>query len=293
MRGNELLPEENFPKTSKQTFGFARHGKPLLSYVSQKGKRLCANRTFPKAFVPQHKRLLPGIFAKGLALWMEADKALVIADLHLGIEEMFNRQGMMLPRFNFSEIRKHLEKKVFPGTKPELIVINGDLKHEFGVVSGQEWSEVIDMLRLLQKHCKKIVLVRGNHDKVLGPIANWEGLGIEKDGVLLPKSLAFVTHGREMPKGGEFGKAKAVIIGHDHSAVTIREQYKSERYKCFLVGKFHGKNLIAMPSMSIVSIGSDVKGKLLSPFLQKGIEKFRVFAVADKTYDFGPLGEMD
>src|SRR3989344_4411854 len=98
--------------------------------------------------------LLPGFFAKGLALWMEADKALVIADLHLGIEEMFNRQGMMLPRFNFSEIRKHLEKKVFPGTKPELIVINGDLKHEFGVVSEQEWSEVIDMLRFLQKHCK-------------------------------------------------------------------------------------------------------------------------------------------
>ncbi|MFA4855951.1 MAG: metallophosphoesterase [archaeon] len=259
MKGNELLPEENFPKA-----------------FSQKGKRL-----------------LPGIFAKGLALWVKADKALVIADLHLGIEEMFNRQGMMLPRFNFSEIRKHLEKKVFPGTKPELIVINGDFKHEFGIVSEQEWSEVIDMLRLLQKHCKKIVLVRGNHDKVLGPIAKWEGLGIEKGGVLLPKSLAFVTHGREMPKGAEFGKAKVVIIGHDHPAVTIREQYKSERYKCFLVGKFGKKKLVAMPSMSMVSIGSDVKGKLLSPFLQKGIEKFRVFAVADKTYDFGPLEGLD
>ncbi len=238
-------------------------------------------------------KLLHGIYAIAPAVWIEADRALIIADLHLGIEEMFNRQGVMLPRFNFAEIKKHLEEKVFPGTKPELIVINGDLKHEFGIVSEQEWSEAIDMLRFLQKHCKKLMLVRGNHDTILGPIAKWEGMSIENDGVLLPKSLAFVTHGQKMPKGKEFEKAKVVVIGHDHPAITIRDKYKEEQFKCFLVGKFKGKNLIAMPSMSAASIGSDVKEKLLSPFLHQSLGKFRVFVSSDKTYDFGPLEGLD
>jgi metallophosphoesterase superfamily enzyme len=56
-------------------------------------------------------RLIPGFFAKGLALWIEKDKALVVADLHLGIEEEFNKKGMLLPRFNFKAIKNHLAKR--------------------------------------------------------------------------------------------------------------------------------------------------------------------------------------
>lgn len=239
-------------------------------------------------------RLLPGIFALGKGLWLEKDNAFVIADLHLGIEFMFNKQGVMLPRSNFKEIKKHLLEYVFPFTKPALVIINGDLKHEFGTVSEQEWSEVIDILRFLQGFCKKLVLVRGNHDTILGPIAKWENLKIEKEGILLRKSNVFVTHGEVIPKSAAFKKAKTVVIGHEHPAVTIREQYKSEQFKCFLVGKFQGKRLIAMPSMNTVAIGADVrKEELLSPFLQQPLGNFKVFAAADKLYDFGKLGKLD
>ncbi|MDP2974315.1 MAG: metallophosphoesterase [Candidatus Diapherotrites archaeon] len=237
-------------------------------------------------------KLLPGIEVIGLAVWIEPDKALVIADLHLGIEEMLNRQGVMLPRFNFRQTKKTLEK-IFQKVKPETIIINGDLKHEFGSISEQEWSEVIDMLRSLQQHCKKIVLIKGNHDTILGPIAKWENLKIENEGVFLKKSSAFVTHGETIPKSALFKKAKTVVIGHEHPAITIREQYKREQFKCFLVGKFKGKNLIVQPSMNTVSIGTDVrKQQLLSPFLQQSLGSFKVFAVADKVYDFGKLGEL-
>lgn len=240
------------------------------------------------------KELLPGFFSRGLGLWAEADRALIIGDLHLGIEEMFSRQGTLVPRFNFQAIKRHLEERVFPNLGPELIVINGDLKHEFGSVSEQEWSEVIDMLRFLQAKCGKLVLIRGNHDSILGPIAEWENLKITKEGILLEKSNAFVTHGERIPESTAYRKAGTVIIGHDHLAVTIREQYKEEKFKAFLVGRFKGKELIVMPSLNQVSVGTDVKhGELLSPFLKKGLESFRVFAVADKTYDFGKLGELD
>ena len=242
----------------------------------------------------EENTLLPGIHAAGLALWIEKDNALVIADLHLGIEEMHNKQGTMLPRFNFKEIKKHLEEKVLPNVSPELIVINGDLKHEFGSVSEQEWSEVIDIIRLLQRKCKNIVLIRGNHDTILGPIAKWENLKVEKEGIFLPKSKVFVTHGEKIPTSKEFEDAKTIVIGHEHPAITIREKYKEERFKAFLVGKFKGKNLVVQPSLNHVTIGTDVKeDKLLSPFLDQNLGKFKVFAVADKIYNFGYLEELD
>jgi len=239
------------------------------------------------------KEIIKGIFALDAALWIAADRALVLADLHLGIEEMFNRQGVLLPRTNFNDIKERLEKKILPKAKPELIVINGDLKHEFGAVSEQEWQEAIGMLRLLQAHCGRIVLIRGNHDRILEPIAKWESISIEESGVLLPKSAVFVTHGEKIPKTAEFKKAKTIIIGHEHPAISIREQYKQELFKCFLVGKFRGKNLVVQPSMNAVNIGTDVRGsRLLSPFLRGGAENFNVFAVADKIYDFGALGDL-
>jgi hypothetical protein len=172
-------------------------------------------------------------------------------------------------------------------------VINGDLKHEFGSVSEQEWSEVIDMLRFLQQKAKRLVLVRGNHDTILGPIANWEGLEIEKQGVFLEKSQCFVCHGEKIPKGLGYQKASTIVIGHEHPAVRIRDKNREEQFKCFLVGKFGKKNLIAQPSLNQAAMGSDPKEQALSPFLKQDISKFRVFAVEDKVYDFGKLGKLD
>jgi len=242
----------------------------------------------------KENKLLPGIFPLGHGTWIEKDKALVIADLHLGIEEMYNKRGILLPRFNFKEIKKHLEKRIFKQVKPGLIIINGDLKHEFGSVSEQEWSEVIDMLRFLQRHCKKLVLIKGNHDKILGPIAKWENLKITEEGILLRKSKVFVTHGEQIPSSADYKKAKTVLIGHEHPAITIREQYKKETYKCFLVGKYKGKNLIVQPSMNTTAIGTNIKQEeLLSPFLHQDLGNFKVFAIADKVYDFGKLKGLD
>jgi len=242
----------------------------------------------------EENEILPGISAFGLALWVEKNKALVIGDLHLGIEEMFNKKGVMVPRFNFLAIKKHLLDRVFSKAKPKIIVINGDLKHEFGTVSGQEWSETIDMLRFLQRHCKRLVLVKGNHDTILGPIAKWENLKIEKEGILLPKSRVFVTHGEKVPKGEGFKKAKTVVIGHEHPSVKIRDRHKEEKFKCFLAGKFKEKKLVVMPSLNFVSIGSDVRSnETMSPFLENGVKNFNVFAVADKIYNFGKLKDLD
>jgi len=34
----------------------------------------------------------------------------------------------------------------FPWVKPEIVIINGDLKHEFGRISRQEWNDVVKII---------------------------------------------------------------------------------------------------------------------------------------------------
>ena len=113
----------------------------------------------------------PGIAAVDLGLWLQKEKILILADFHLGFEEALNRIGVFVPRLQFKDTVKRLEK-IFEQVKPEKIIINGDLKHEFGKISMQEWRDTLKVIDLLSTHCKQIVLVRGNHDTILGPIRN-------------------------------------------------------------------------------------------------------------------------
>jgi len=230
--------------------------------------------------------IAPGIEIVGLGL--KIGKTLIIGDLHLGIEEAMNKEGILVPRFQFKDLVKRLEE-MLRNAKPEIVVINGDLKHEFGTISKQEWNDVLNILDLISAYAKKIVLVKGNHDAILGPIARKQRVEITdsyREGNIL------VIHGHkkvDLPKGIEI-----IIIGHDHPAINLREGSRAETYKCFLKGKFNKKTLIVMPSLSAVTEGTDVlRYDLLSPYLHQDLKDFEVFIIADKAYSFGKIKSID
>ena len=50
-----------------------------------------------------------GIEIIDLALYLKKEKILIISDLHLGYEEALNKQGYLIPRFQFEEIIKKLK----------------------------------------------------------------------------------------------------------------------------------------------------------------------------------------
>ena len=54
--------------------------------------------------------ILPGIKIVDLAL--SAGNNLILADTHIGYEEALNKQGVLIPRFQFKEIIQRLEKKI-------------------------------------------------------------------------------------------------------------------------------------------------------------------------------------
>lgn len=239
------------------------------------------------------KEIIKGIEIIDLALYLSEEKVLVLADLHIGYEDELVKQGILVPKFHFRDLVKRVEN-IFDTLekrkkKAEVVVINGDLKHEFGRISDEEWRNTLKMLDHISKRCGRIVLVRGNHDTILGPIA-------EKRNVLLADQFLdgdkMIVHGDKLVDVP--GPVKTLIIGHDHPAVSIHEDLRKEVYKCFLAGKHNRKNLIVQPSLNPLTEGTDVReGKLLSPYLQKDLGNFDIYIVADKVYSFGKLKKTE
>ncbi|MEM0360673.1 MAG: metallophosphoesterase [Candidatus Diapherotrites archaeon] len=238
------------------------------------------------------KEIFGGAKPVGLGLFFEREGILAIADLHLGYEEMLNSQGIFLPRTNFEKVKETLEGMFKELPELNMIVILGDLKHEFGFISRQEWREVIEMLQFLQGKAKKIALLKGNHDKILGPLVKWERLKIREELYITSAGVLFL-HGDKLSHSAEFKKAKTIIIGHEHPAIALRDGVKSEMFKCFLKGKFKEKKLIVLPSLDMISIGTNIlREKPLSPFLQGNLSDFECWLVEDKAYYFGKLKEL-
>ncbi len=230
-------------------------------------------------------QISPGIEIIHAALWLSKEKTLIINDLHIGYEEALHRKGILVPKFQLQEIIKEMEQ-ILTQVKPQKIIINGDLKHEFGTVLQQEWNEVLQFLDFCLQHCPEVIIIKGNHDPIIKPIA-------EKRGILVLTEYqvgdTLIVHGDKLIET----KAKRIIIGHEHPAITISEGSKKEKYKCFLKGKWKGKELIAVPSFNPLLEGTDVlKEELLSPFLEK-VKNFQVYVVSKaEVFAFGKVKDI-
>ncbi len=230
--------------------------------------------------------IIKGIEIVDLSLYLRRQKLLVISDIHLGIEEEHQKRGTLVPKFHLKDLLEHFDF-IFSKVKPETILITGDLKHEFGRISEQEWRDLLRFFDYLSQHCEKIIMLKGNHDPMLGPVAKKRNLEIVKE--YSSGDILFVhgDHVPEMPK-----KIKTIIMGHEHPAITLREERKAEKFKCFLKGKYKGRTLIVIPSMNLLTEGTDVlQGNFLSPLLK--MQNFEIFIVENKdVYYFGRINKL-
>ena len=231
--------------------------------------------------------ILPNIQIINTALYFKKQRLLALGDIHIGYEEALNKQGIFVPRTSNAELLKRTEL-LLQKTKPEKVIIIGDLKHEFGTISETEWRHTIRFLNLLQKYAKKIILIKGNHDTILGPIAKTKNMKVVQTHSV--ETFLF-THGDKIPKQANNKNVKTIIIGHEHPAVTVTDWPRMETYKAFLKGTWKNKQLIVMPSFTTLTEGTDVlKEKLLSPYLDKqNILDFDCYIIADKPYYFGKI----
>ena len=269
--------------------------------------------------------LAPGLTLIDLALFLPEHRALAIADIHLGIEDALKDEGVLVPRQHLAQVQHRLahifrELDITPSEPLQKIIINGDLRHQFGPLSRVEHKESKEFLRWLAQWTEHIVLIEGNHDGSLQHFANehitvtksysegdcWFVHGDEAltpnpshphpSSPLSPPRERGRGEGAKTSRGARQGGVRAwLIIGHEHPAVGLRDPVtgRTEVYKCFLVGTFREHNLLVLPSFNQLVRGSDLLTEQpLSPFVQQSdLEELSVYVVSDdgQIYAFGQL----
>jgi len=229
------------------------------------------------------------------ALYLKDYQTLVLADLHIGYESSLKEKGVFLPQASYPYMKSAIEG-MLRITRAEYVVFVGDVKHEFGKPSAQEWVEVQDLLAFLINGGIGVHVVRGNHDNYI--LAILKRLGVQLHDPFMRLDSIILLHGHkkvDLPTG-----IKVVIMGHEHPAVSSRDLSGSRyKFKCFLVGKYKGIKVVVMPALSPLSSGVGVNEtrpeKLLSPILRAtDIDSFTPIVVEEKVgvFRFPQIGLM-
>lgn len=204
------------------------------------------------------------------------DDTLLISDTHLGLEEQRERLGISIPISVTDTIIEYIVNPIKELDCKKVILL-GDVKHEFGKPSSEEWFAVRKIIKSIREVGAEPEVVRGNHDNYIINILKSMDVKLHDPYLLFDKY--FLMHGH-LDLEDRFGDAKYVFLGHEHPAVTIRDDVNAKhRFKAFLIGNINNRKVIVLPSASPLAYGNPVneldKSELLSIFLRKyGIDEF-------------------
>ncbi|MDO8517522.1 MAG: metallophosphoesterase [Nanoarchaeota archaeon] len=238
------------------------------------------------------------------ALFWKEKRVLVIGDLHFGYENYLHERGWSFPKTQISESIEILGKIFQKTGKLAQVIILGDVKHYFGGILNEEFSDVLQFFNLIKENLDKngeIIIIKGNHDNILEPILKKQGLKEFvklKQEYILEDILFFHGHKRDFERVKPLLKGKNIkisIIGHFHPAINLEEDAKKEKYKCYLYGKSKilKKELIIVPSFFPLLEGTNILAK---DFMLEGwldVSNFEVFIISDKVYDFGKVSKIN
>jgi len=201
------------------------------------------------------------------AAFITEEKALVIAELHLGLEHELYKKGIIIPpqRESFQKTIDNLLEL----TKAKILIILGDIKHKVPGTSIREERELPKFFDYLKEKVR-IILVEGNHDGE-----------IEK---IVPKGIKiYGSRGFKLGKYGFFHShawpskrlmdCDYLFMAHTHPALEFRDKFGfrnveqvwikgkldaekvKEKYKIKRTGKL---NAIVMPTFNKLLGNMDV-----------------------------------
>lgn len=213
------------------------------------------------------------------ALYLDELKAVIITDLHLGLEGIMAEEGFTVPKFQLRELKKDIEE-VLDREEVEKLIILGDLKQKFGETSFPEWDEINEFLDLVEEKVEEVIITKGNHDNYLKRATS------KRDKTELVERYEIedilFAHGHDLSL--EAFTKDYIVIGHEHPAIELKGEIASEKIKCFLYGQLKEKKILVVPAFSQIACGSKVNGvpyyELLTPILQDPeVENFRAIGV--------------
>ena len=137
---------------------------------------------------------------------------LVVTDMHIGFEAGLASNDIFLGKnTSVNEIISELYK-IIDTTKPDSLILLGDIKSSIKSISKNEWN---DVPLFLEKMKNKIdtILIPGNHDSNIQKLIP-DGITLgSSNGMVIDNSL--LTHGHTMPSEN-FAHVDRIIMGHVH-----------------------------------------------------------------------------
>jgi DNA ligase-associated metallophosphoesterase len=200
------------------------------------------------------------------ALWIEAARALVVADLHFEKGSSYARKGQMLPPYDTRETVCRLEREV-AATAPDILVFLGDSFHDRTAAARLASEDAARIAALATG--RTLIWVVGNHDAD-GPGEHLPGeIAAEVDigGLIL----------RHEPQAGSQPRE---VSGHLHPCAKVRGTGGRVRRKCFVTD---GERLI-LPAFGAYTGGLNVldaafAGLFLRPPLAAALGVGKVHAI--------------
>ena len=169
------------------------------------------------------------------AIYWEQQKALIIADVHLGKVGHFRKAGIAVPR-DMEQSDLATLSDLIHEHKPEKLLFLGDLFHSD---MNNDWDWFI--LWRSQFPNLKIILIRGNHDIIAD--SHYHQLNIELHDELLMDPFLMLHH--PIPDDQLKNASGYVFCGHIHPGVCLSGRGRQQlTLPCFAFGS----NQAVLPS---------------------------------------------
>ena len=208
--------------------------------------------------------------------------------MHLGVEASLENEGLSVPRVQTRKILEYMEG-IIKRLQPALVVVAGDLKHNFDRNLTQEWHEVTKFVEQLAGRTQ-LETIKGNHDNFLNLILRERGVPPVRRELIVGRVQIVHGHVAVERKG-------LTIMGHIHPSLRLRDSVgASIKDHCYL---WHPeKKILVLPALSIIAGGVDVVSgdgvDTISPvFLQGGFEGCCPIVFSrEKALKFPTVGEL-
>lgn len=207
---------------------------------------------------------------------LKAGNALIICDLHIGVESHLRSKG-----FHLTSHTNDMRQAILDSADEDInkLIVLGDVKDSVPGSTKQEYAEIPDFFESLFERFDTIDVVRGNHDTMIEEflpprVRIRPATGMKYDDLGL-------IHGHTWPSQ-DVMDCETLVLGHNHPAVMFRDGVGRQMTEpCWFRGNFAKdendkyqklpKNFIVIPAFNrmlggspINVIGEDLLGPVLN-----------------------------
>jgi len=202
---------------------------------------------------------LPGVWLDHRrAVFLEPERVLAVADLHLGYAWAHRYNGQLMPLHPPDDLLARLSD-LCSDYRPKHLAILGDIVHEAVPVT-EIANEITELFTTLRGLCG-LKLILGNHDKKLRKLAS---AVTEFEFVAQVEVEKFLLVHGDAPI--EIPKDKMVLMGHEHPAISLGDGIKPAKFPCFLISH----RVLLLPAFSLWAGGSNIRAyEFMSPLARK------------------------